>query len=221
MSHYLIVQYPYDFIDIALCYQGKIVSSQSIHKHEAIGQTIPVIQQLLLTQNIDLSKLTCIGVNVGPGPYNTLRGLLTMMNGIHRITNIPLITNNALHLMNLEHQDNEHVIILNAFENHVFFSLWTNQIQLQAACHINDLIDLINQQPHATYAYGNGALKYQQELSSQCHSIHFTHQTPLFNKLETLAQQTYLMQNQADLPKNNYIKPIYFEDLKPLFKKNL
>lgn len=222
MSHYLILQYPYETIDIALCQNGQILSSTSLHKFQAIGQTIPAIQTLLNNHNLTLTDLTCIGVNVGPGPYNTLRGLLTMVNGIHRVTQTPLLAFSALDLMNIEHQDVPHVIILNAFENHVFFSIWSKNCKTQATGTVSYLIELLNQQAEQLTAYGNGAIKYQAELAAQCPaSLKFTEPINLFNSITTLAQQTNLALQTQKQPNNNYLKPIYFEDLIAQSEKNI
>jgi len=225
MSYYLIVQYPYETIEIALCNNGFVVSSTSFHKHQAIGQTIPAIEQLLSSASVTLQDLSCIGVNVGPSPYNTLRGILTMMNGIHRVNGTPLLALNALDLMNIEFQDIPHVVILTAFENHVFFSIWTKNLKFQAADTITSLIELINQQPEQLHTYGNGAIKYQQELATGCPTkLKFTEPITHFNSLTTLAQQTherYFNKKPSENNLSDYLKPIYFEDLAAQSKKNI
>jgi tRNA A37 threonylcarbamoyladenosine modification protein TsaB len=221
MSHYIILQYPYETIDIALCVSGNIISFKSLHKHQAIGETIPTIQELLGSHNLKLSDLICIGVNVGPGPYNTLRGILTMMNAIATVTKIPLISMSALDLINKQYQTVPHVAILQAFENHVFFSFSAPSRQLQGACTIADLIEFINQTVENLHVYGNGGTKYQQILTSSCHNkLIFTEPLIPFNSLDILAQATYWAYQQKH-PSNKLLKPIYFEDLAAKFKTTL
>jgi len=225
MSYYLIVQYPYETIEIALCKNGLVVSSTSFHKHQAIGQTIPAIEQLLSSASITLKDLSCIGVNVGPGPYNTLRGILTMMNGIARVNGTSLLAFNALDLMSSQFQDTPHVVILTAFEGHVFFNIRTKNLKIQAAGTVSYLIELINEQPEQLQAYGNGAIKYQQELENGCPAkLKFTEPITHFNSLTTLAQRTYeryVNKNQSENNLSDYLKPIYFEDLAAQSKKNI
>lgn len=213
MSHFLIVQYPYESIDIALCNNELIVQSESLHKYQAVGQTIPTIQHILKANHLTLTDLVCIGVNVGPGPYNTLRGILTMMNGIHTVNKIPLISLNALELLSIEHQTNNHLIILSAFENHVFYRLQTQTVQQQKACSITDLIHIINAQPDQLHVYGNGAIKYQAKLEAACSSkFIFESVIQPFNTLATLAQETAKKHKTKQFV-TGYLRPLYFEDM--------
>src|SRR5271170_8040917 len=105
MSHYIILQYPYESIQIALCKNGSILEQITEHKFNAIRSTIPNIQILLQKHNLTLADIACIGVNIGPGPYNTLRALLTMANGIHFAAKTPLISANALELLSQEYPE--------------------------------------------------------------------------------------------------------------------
>lgn len=213
MSYSLILQYPYDRIEIALCNNGSIIAQETLHKFSAVSQTIPSMQTLLTKHNLTLETVQFFGVNVGPGPYNTLRALLTMVNAIHRVSSHPLIAANALDLMSLEQANSDHIIILQAFENNVFYKIQTQQINQQGACSIPELINLINDQPAQLHAYGNGAIKYANQLTSACpQKCLINTDGPSFNQLATLGKQTYTMylhqRNQ-----NSYLKPIYFEDL--------
>src|SRR3990167_2550140 len=121
MQHYLILQYPYDTIQIALCQQGKIIQEITEHKFNAIRRTIPNMQALLDQHNLKLSEISCIGVNVGPGPYNTLRALLTMANGIHFASGVPLVGLSALDLLADQYPQQNTLVFFQAFADHVFY----------------------------------------------------------------------------------------------------
>lgn len=214
MRHSIIVQYPYETIDIALCKQGKIIQSFSEHKFHAVSLTIPLIQELLTFHNLQLCDLDFIGVNVGPGPYNTLRALLTMANGINTASKVPLITASALELLEHEHPNNNTIVLLHAFAGHVFYRMKINNEIKQGGCSIQDLALLANKQLLPMLALGNGATAHQAFLHNHCKShIVFPEIIPTFNKLETLAQITYekfVKQEIAQSP----IRPIYFEELR-------
>jgi len=211
MSYSLIVQYPYEKIEIALCKNGNIISTANLHKFDATSQTIPKIEQLLNDKNLNLSDISFFGINVGPGPYNTLRAVLTMINGIHRVKQVPLIAVNALDLLQKETNQQNSLIVLNAFENHVFYKLNNNLEDLSGACSINELKKIISLQKQPLLIQGNGAIKYEKELKTW-NNITWPQDIISFNNLEILATVSFQRFKNHEYS-DQYLKPIYFEDL--------
>ncbi len=212
MQPYIILQYPYETIQIALCNQGQILTKIQEHKFNAIALTIPHIDSMLKAHNFTLKDLKCIGANVGPGPYNTLRALLTMANGIHFASGLPLIGLSALDLLSEEHPETNSLVIFQAFADHVFYQFKTHEKKEQGACTIQELIKKINDKPDSFLALGNGAQMYQKKLIESVEDkLIFPNRIQLFNSLETLATKTFdkIKANQFE---QNYLKPIYFED---------
>lgn len=215
MQHYLILQYPYETVQIALCQNGKIVQEIIEHKHNAVRATIPNIAALLDQHNLQLKDIACIGVNVGPGPYNTLRALLTMANGIHFAVQTPLIHLSALKLLERETQADNRLVILHAFLGHVFYRMKHDEKISEGGCEITELIKIINAQKFssALLTVGNGAIMHQKILLHECgNNLIFPEQIPAFNSMQTLAQVTYEKLQKKDFAKN-YIQPIYFDNL--------
>lgn len=211
MPYSIIVQYPYEKIEVALCKDGNIIDLITIHKFDATAKTIPAIIQLLDTQNLKLSDISFFGINIGPGPYNTLRAILTMINGIIRVNPVPLVTINALDLLEQEIKEENSLILLNAFENHVFYTIKTNLHKEQGASSLAYLEKIIKEQKTPLIIQGNGAIKYEPELKGWKNIIWPEEIIP-FNKPNTLAMATF------EKFKNNgfgdqYLKPVYFEDL--------
>jgi tRNA threonylcarbamoyl adenosine modification protein YeaZ len=214
MNHYLVLQYPYETIQIALCNNGTILQQCTEHKFKAIGSTIPNIQALLKAQNLTLSDIKFIAINVGPGPYNTLRALLTMVNGIHFVTKIPIISISALQLLELEHPSKNSLVILQAFADNVFYRLKIDGKITESGCSIHQLIDLINQESttEKILTLGNGAQVNQELLAKSTTNLIFSDPIPAFNSLQILASTSYaVFENKAF--NNAYAKPIYFDDL--------
>ena len=192
MKPYLILQYPYEHIEIALCSQGKINSSVQESKLTAVQFTIPRIDQLLTEQNISLKDLAFIAVNTGPGPYNTLRSLISTINGFAFVQKIPLINGCALDLLLSEQQGYPSLVILNAFAQHVFYAFNTPQSKERGYCSIAQLIQKIMHQNEQLLLLGNGAILYQKQLLNDVkNKIMFHENTPLFNSLETFAKQAH------------------------------
>jgi tRNA threonylcarbamoyl adenosine modification protein YeaZ len=212
MTHSLVLQYPYDFIEIALCSNGRIITSVSIHKFQAVSQSIPAIQDLLSTHNLTLRSLDYIGVVNGPGPYNTLRAILTMLNGMHRITKIPLIACNALDLMIQQNPAHHQMILLPAFENYLFYALYVDGQITQGSGSIHDLIKLLQSQKKLFHLYGIAAHKYQDLLLENCSNIIIDKNAPIFSTLDTLAQKSQAIFCDGQTDMQNYLKPLYYED---------
>ncbi|MCX5923293.1 MAG: tRNA (adenosine(37)-N6)-threonylcarbamoyltransferase complex dimerization subunit type 1 TsaB [Candidatus Dependentiae bacterium] len=213
MLPYIILQYPYDKIEVALCDNGNIIQLAQEHKFNAIKSTIPHISSMLENHNLKLSDLKFIGVNVGPGPYNTLRALLTMANGIHFASKIPLIKLTALELLSLEHENENTLIIFQAFADNVFYQYKENTKTKTGACSINQLIEKLNKQSTVFLALGNGAQMYKEKLQKHAgNNVTFPSTIPLFNSIESMAKKSLdlFLQNKLE---TDYLKPIYFEDL--------
>lgn len=211
MKPYLILQYPYEYIEIALCSRGKVNASIKESKLTAVQLTIPHIEQLLTEQNVSVRDLAFIAVNTGPGPYNTLRALITTANGIHFAQKIPLINNCALDLLLSERPHYPSLAILNAFAQHVFYAFNTSETKEHGYCSIEQLLEKINRHPEQLVLLGNGALLHQQQLLNEAkHKIIFHEHTPLFNSLDTLAQQAYL-DYQAKKFSPSYLMPKYLQ----------
>lgn len=213
MPHYIILQYPYEHIDIALCRNGKITQSISEHKFNAISLTIPHIQSLLIAQKLTLSDISFICANIGPGPYNTLRAMLTMANGIHFASQIPTIGLCGLDLLASQYKNQNTLVILQAFADNIFYKFSTVTYSETGGCSVNQLIKKINEQPKKFIAIGNGAQKYHDLLKSNTiNKLIFPPEIPAFNTIETLAEAAY-KKFQENKSNNSYLKPLYFEDL--------
>lgn len=213
MHPYIILQYPYDKIDVALCNNGNIIQLAQEHKFNAIKSTIPNISNMLEIHGLTLKDLNFIGVNVGPGPYNTLRAILTMANGIHFASQVPLIKLTALDLLGDEYENQNTLVVLQAFADNVFYQFKDTNLIQTGACKINELIEKLNNKSQPFLALGNGALAHKEKLEKEAvGKIIFPKTIPLFNSIQSLAKKSFELSLQNKFEKD-YLKPIYFEDL--------
>ena len=213
---YLILQYPYDFIEIAICQNGTILSHLQESKLTSVSLTIPHIESLLQKENISLQDIAFIGVNTGPGPYNTLRSLITTANGIHFAKQIPLVNLNAIDLL-LHEQPNNSLVMLNAFANHVFYGFKTTASKEQGYCSIDSLIYKINQQSELLSICGNAVAIHQKTLINKAsEKIAIIENFPLFNSIETLAEEAYKNYTHKKTAPS-YLMPQYLKS--PAIKK--
>jgi tRNA threonylcarbamoyl adenosine modification protein YeaZ len=212
MTYSLALQYPYETVQVSLCRDGKILQTITEHKFNAIRSTIPNIQALLQTHNLTLKNISFIAVNVGPGPYNTLRALLTMANGLHFAAQIPLISVSALKLLQDEFEAENSLVILHAFADHVFCRMKLGNDVQEFACNVKTLIEKINQQPHQLLVLGNGAIKYEKFLMEHTNKqLIFPDPIPAFNDIATLASAGFEKWQKKEA-QQSYVKPIYFDE---------
>lgn len=205
-SYGLIAQYPYDNIECALTNNGTIVESAIVSKFQAIENFVPTIAQLLSNHHLTLSDISYIGTNVGPGPFNTLRAMLATINGIHFANKVPLVTLNALELLLEEHQEHNTVAMLHAFGKDVYLGHKVHDDQRYIYTSITHAVEIIQDfyQDQPVQFIGNGALKYQELLSSYPSSSFLTVN---FNSLQTLATHTYIHYQNNQI--TNHAKPLY------------
>ena len=216
---YIVIQYPYDSIQIALCEQGLIIKEAHEHKFNAIKLTLPIIQNFLDEEQLTIKDIAFIGANVGPCPYNTIRALLTMANSIHFCVQTPLISLNAFDLIAAEFAPNQNsLVVLQAFAQHVFYQFQiidNHKPKIQpGACNIDKLISQINNQTHELIALGNGIELYcQQLLNGTQNKLIISTPIPSFNSIQTLAKKSFEKFQKLDSKQTQYLEPIYFESL--------
>lgn len=207
MSYFITIQYPYEYLVITLADDQTIMSEKTVTKFQAIGQLIPTIQQVLKIQNLNLSDIACIGINTGPGPFNTLRSIIATANAISFAQQIPLAACNGLDLI-IEQAQTNTVAILDAFSSDVYFSI--KESGKQGYSSIEHLINELN------YLYsnqiinfiGNGALKHQNFITQKFTGIAQIDTSILFASSQALVNETYNKYTKKEVA--SQIFPLYF-----------
>ena len=132
---------------------------------------IPLLDQLLVKNNVDLSSLSFCAVNCGPGPFSTLRSIIASVNGIHFGTGIPLIGIDGLDALFLEHYNAQYsytVVLLNAFNNDVYYLIAHNDhIIAKGYKKIDTFLEHIKHTyPAPVNFIGNGAILHQNLINN-------------------------------------------------------
>jgi tRNA A37 threonylcarbamoyladenosine modification protein TsaB len=208
---FLIIQYPYDHIEIALCSQTKIVEQIRIHKFEAIKLLIPTISTLLAHQKLKIQDLICVGINQGPGPYNTLRSIIATINGFHFTHKTKFVECEALPLL-LTPYTEPTIALLNAFSKRVYYGIKVNDKVTQGICPIADLPKILKEQgliDTKLNCIGNGAVVYKNEIMELSPNLQIADEFPLFNNLQTLFEETHKQIKQKNMV-THYTSPLYF-----------
>lgn len=180
------MQYPYECIEIGLYQDSICIARAQEHKFKASMMLIPMIDALLKNNTMQSSDLDYIAVNVGPGPYNTLRALIATANAIAFAKKIPLVGCNALSLLTNFHTQKEYetVALLQAFAGHIYFK----HNQTEKYCTIEDLQTHLS--PNKKYYFiGNAIIKYAESLKTMFPEALFIPEI-LFPELSLCAQQS-------------------------------
>ncbi|MDP3788675.1 MAG: tRNA (adenosine(37)-N6)-threonylcarbamoyltransferase complex dimerization subunit type 1 TsaB [Candidatus Chromulinivorax sp.] len=218
MSYIITIQYPYQYLTITLSDTTKVLSTHTISKFQAISQLIPAFQNLLTEYNLTLADIACIGVNTGPGPFNTLRSIIATANGISFATGIPLVDCNGLELMLQEQDERNTVAILDAFGTDVYFAMKFIQLSHKASAGTygemgydsikNVIADLNNSRQKEITFVGNGAIKYKELIMNEFDGTAVFIDDYVFASTQALVDETYRKFSQGQTDKE--IFPLYF-----------
>ena len=205
MSHLITVQYPYQHLEVSFLKNQTIVETKKIPKFEAVKLLIPTIQSLLDQHHCKLNEIAAIGINVGPGPFNTLRSIITTANGINFVNKTPLIACNGLTML-LQNKPNT-VALLNAFGKDVYFAFNDKQ----GYCSIANLVnDLNNEFSNETIEFiGNGSIQHKDFIIKSFAGTATFNANQEFASPEAMANETY--QHFVNKNFTKQLRPLYFQ----------
>ncbi len=167
--YYLTIQNNYDEVQLALMSGTTRAHSDSITKTKASKELIIRINNLLMSAKIKLCDLSFIAANYGPGPFTTLRVVITTVNGLAYAKQIPLIGVNALKAAACEWRDPKYpttAILFNAFGNDVYTLVEHNDTQLFYGVYpIKILLEKLKTVPGTIRFLGNGTALHQKLIS--------------------------------------------------------
>lgn len=214
MTLFLTIASTYDAVYIALFKDNTVVESIHEHKFEASKNLIVACNRLLNNNNLTLSDLTFIAVNQGPGPFTTLRTVITYANGISFASSIPLIGINSLHALLQEYADPAYpqtIVLLNAFGNDVY---WATSHIIGCSAITAVLEQAENTYPQQTIRFiGNGAALYRQLIERQ-HAARAFFPSPIpehcsVEQIGIMALEKW--KNKQDI--SQQLLPLYLKDL--------
>jgi tRNA threonylcarbamoyladenosine biosynthesis protein TsaB len=218
MIFFLALQSTYNTVELALFADSTLIDTASISKLEASSGLLPTLTKLLSTNKKTLEDLSFIAVNQGPGPFTTLRVVITTINGLQFATQIPLIGVAGFDAFLQEHVDTQHpqtVVLFNAFSHDVYCA-WRNPItqEIEQQClGIDQALQAVQKQfPTNTIRFlGNAVNMHKKEIIEQ-----FTDRlyipTPLatYPSIEAIALQGLQKWQEKD-HKLEPIMPIYLK----------
>ncbi len=144
---------------------GAIIQSQSAEKPQRHSEILlPMVNELLLAQQVALQQLDAIAVNIGPGAFTGVRLGVSVTQGLAYAANIPVIPIISLQAIaqtyGLNHQVDQVVVAIDARMKEVYWGVYqwddvhkvAREVKKPAVSPASD-IQLLNQ---ACHVVGNG-----------------------------------------------------------------
>jgi len=207
MPYFITIQYPYQYLEITISDNKTILKTEIISKIAAVSLLLPTLQQMFIALNLSLDTIACIGINVGPGPFNTLRSIIATANGISFAKKIPLVACNGLQLLLDECRTDYSVVIMDAFGADVYFA--TNFNQLQGYDSIKNLVDKLNSTGQQTiHFFGNGIAKHKELIQNSFSGQPIFHDDIAFASMQSLLN--YTVDSFTSGKTESEIFPLYF-----------
>ena len=213
MVLYLALQNTYQAVEIALFQDEEIIDQVILYKTEASKQLIRALDELLKRHNQNFSSISFLAVNQGPGPFTTLRVVISTVNGIAFATKKPLVGIDGLEGLLAEYENDQNTMVLallNAFHHDVYYA-FKMQTQIEKGYdNIEHLLaKLQSRTQQKMLVIGNGGALYQSKLSHV-----FGDQVEINSAHETVS-----LQQIARLGLQQWHKGIHSPQLMPLYLK--
>ena len=213
MATYLAIQHTYNQVQMALCTGQSLRAPISLDKTIASRECIPALEKLLEDNKISLSDLDFIAVNQGPGPFTTLRVVISTVNGLAFARKIPLIGVNGLEAFAQEFSETPKVILLNAFGGDVYYLVDAHGIRSSGVAPINTILtDILQKIPHKPILFlGNGVSLHSTLISATFGDhAHIPNPLPETVSLATIAQQGFAQWNKQENI-SYQLQPLYYK----------
>jgi tRNA threonylcarbamoyladenosine biosynthesis protein TsaB len=212
--YYLALQNTYQEVQIALMEGNATLASTSLSKMNASKELITKINELLAEKQKTIQDLSFIAANCGPGPFTTLRVVITTVDGIAYATQTPLIGINALEAAAREWKDEEYMttaILFNAFGNDVYTSITHNEKEyLYGVFPIETILERLHNIEGRIRFLGNGALLHQAAIMKKLgEKALFPDTTAEYCSLQSIAQIG--LEKYNDGKTEPFLLPVYMK----------
>ncbi len=218
MNFWLCIASDYQAIHVALCQQDHALATKSANKNDSNKLLVTMIKQLLQQHNITLQALSFIGINLGPGPYTSLRIAITTANGLAYATKCKLVSIDALYALLNEHASAHPaypttVALLNAFNQDLFYGIkHKGKEPVTGYENVDALLEELQKTIKEPACFvGNGVALYQEKIIAQFPDAHIPEPLPDYASLPSLIQQGWDRWQKQEV--SDQVFPLYLKDL--------
>lgn len=216
MNYFLVLQNNYHMVEIGLFTDtNPLLDLVSINKTDASKDLIPVLDQFLEKHNLLLAHIACTVVNQGPGPFTTLRVVITTANGLSFASGIPLIGVDALEAMHAKWHNHKYpytIVMFNAFAGDVYVAIGLDgKIIFKGYQPIDQLLAKLQNINKPMYFIGNGVALYRDNIQHILHERAIMHDpNPDYCSLETVGLMGYKKWQAGDRGTSQLL-PLYLK----------
>ena len=171
MTSFLCLQHTYEGVEAALFKNRDLIKKVFEGKKRSSKYFIAMIQFLLDDSDMNLDQLSFIAANKGPGPFTTLRVVLSSVNGLALAIKKPIIGIDGLDAILQEYRNPKYpvtVALLDAYSKDVYFGIEHDQSPEREKGYKNISVfleDLKNFfQDKFVQFIGNGSEKYKENI---------------------------------------------------------
>ena len=197
MSIYaLILQTDYCDVQIGLLKDSQLIHQTAVEKIHASRFLMDTLLTILIEHELTWQDLAFVGINQGPGPFTTLRAIISTVNGISYSRKIPLIGVDGLSAFLGEQASKKTTIaLLNAFNKDLYFGIKQQEKALTTGWQEGTSFLKRLAQTHQTEPIlfvGNGVPLFKDELVNLFGSYALTPDPlPLTPSLNAIAKMAY------------------------------
>lgn len=215
MMYSLAIQNNYNEVQFALMKDTTQITYDSISKLKASIELVSRLNNMLTSQNIALTDLSYIAANCGPGPFTTLRVVITTVNGIAYATGTPLIGINGLQAAAHEWKNESYpttAILFNAFGNDVYtLVIKQNEQLLYGVYSIETILEQLNNEPETIRFLGNGTTLHKELIMNTLGSkASIPDSIPAYCSLKAIADMGY-EQWESKKSGTSELMPVYLK----------
>jgi len=147
-NFFLSIQGSYSLLDISLFNNLNILKNIKEDNFKGSSLLIPIIQNLLQENNLNLENLNFIAVDQGPGAFTSLRVTISTVNGLSFASKVPLIgidgldalAEQAIKEIKNSQKTELLVVLLNAYNDDVYYKINSDKIEIQKGYKKIDLL---------------------------------------------------------------------------------
>lgn len=218
MSHSLVIQHTHTGIELGLFHHGTLVQMAIEDKKLASKNCVALAEQLLQANALSFHDLSFFAANQGPGPFTTLRVVISTINGLAFAAHKPLIGIDGLHALLQEHANKNYqvnVALLNAYGNDVYFGIHTHNGMVRTGYKNTEvfLTELTQEFPETPILFmGQAATIHETLIRHHCGSrAHFPHTTIDQASLPCIGSMAWNMWQEKKAGVNQLL-PLYLKN---------
>lgn len=162
---------------VALLENDKLIDKNELNNGKTHSENLmPLLEQLLNRNKIEIEEINLISVCTGPGSFTGIRIGVASMKPIGEVLNIPIASVTSLETLAKNVENAETIVaIIDARNNQVYCGIFDtnyNQKEEYLADDINNVIENLKKYKNIT-CVGNGAILHKELLSTNLNNIKF------------------------------------------------